>query len=60
MEQEANLIRRARRFVCGGGREGNRSEGKGKGGMLGHTGLLSEGPSSPRTEHLSYPPKLTA
>lgn len=35
MEQEANLIRRDRRFVCGGGRDGDYSEGEGKGGHAG-------------------------
>lgn len=37
MEQEANLIRKDRRFVC---REGGREaslRAKGRGGMLGHS-----------------------
>lgn len=61
MEQEANLIRRDRRFVCGGGREGDCSEGEGKGGHAGPLlGLLSEGPVSPRTEPPALPQTLTA
>lgn len=57
MEQEANLIRRDRRFVCGEeGREGDSSEGQGKGGTLGHSWVSRvRGLSSPTTEPLPCP-----
>lgn len=51
MEQEANLIRRDRRFVCGEGGRVTTQRAKGRGGTLGHSWVSSaRGLSSPTME----------